>query len=174
MNFDIADYKRRAERLRWDDLDFVGFADEPLDAETLRCIEYMHDVELCVSGYNNSSWEAKGSQGRWRARISESERSGTSSLRRRPRLAAAPATKFSSASRRVVAWRCSASDGRGRGAFAFSAARARIRSTHGSHTSRTHRCSSSSDSVTGGRGGFATGSRLRCGWGFPTKAIVRV
>jgi hypothetical protein len=46
VNFDIADYKRRAERLRWDDLDFVGFADEPLDAETLRCIEYMHDVEL--------------------------------------------------------------------------------------------------------------------------------
>ena len=46
MNFDIADYKRRAERLRWDDLDFESFADDPLDAETLRCIEYMHDVEL--------------------------------------------------------------------------------------------------------------------------------
>jgi hypothetical protein len=46
VNFDIADYKRRAERLRWDDLDFASFAAEPLDAETLRCIEYMHDVEL--------------------------------------------------------------------------------------------------------------------------------
>ena len=46
MNFDIADYKRRAERLRWDDLDFASFAEDPLDADTLRCIEYMHDVEL--------------------------------------------------------------------------------------------------------------------------------
>ncbi len=46
VNFDIADYKRRAERLRWDDLDFGRFADDPLDADTLRCIEYMHDVEL--------------------------------------------------------------------------------------------------------------------------------
>ena len=46
VNFDIADYKRRAERLRWDDLDFERFVDEPLDADTLRCIEYMHDVEL--------------------------------------------------------------------------------------------------------------------------------
>ena len=46
VNFDIADYKRRAERLRWDDLDFESFADHPLDADTLRCIEYMHDVEL--------------------------------------------------------------------------------------------------------------------------------
>jgi rubrerythrin len=46
VNFDIADYKRRAERLRWDDLDFASFVDRPLDADTLRCIEYMHDVEL--------------------------------------------------------------------------------------------------------------------------------
>ena len=36
MNFDIADYKRRADRLRWDDLDFGAFADDPLDADTLR------------------------------------------------------------------------------------------------------------------------------------------
>jgi hypothetical protein len=46
VSFDIADYKQRAERLRWDDLDFARFADEPLDDATLRCIEYMHDVEL--------------------------------------------------------------------------------------------------------------------------------
>jgi hypothetical protein len=46
VNFDIADYKRRAERLRWDDIDLACFASDPLDAETLRCIEYMHDVEL--------------------------------------------------------------------------------------------------------------------------------
>jgi hypothetical protein len=32
--------------LRWDDLDFASFTDRPLDDATLRCIEYMHDVEL--------------------------------------------------------------------------------------------------------------------------------
>ena len=32
--------------MRWDDLDFDAFADDPLDADTLRVIEYMHDVEL--------------------------------------------------------------------------------------------------------------------------------
>jgi hypothetical protein len=46
VNFDIADYKRRAERLSWEDLDFGSFTANPLDAGTLRCIEYMHDVEL--------------------------------------------------------------------------------------------------------------------------------
>src|SRR5919106_1360358 len=46
VSFDITDYKRRAERLRWDDLDFASFTDRPLDDATLRCIEYMHDVEL--------------------------------------------------------------------------------------------------------------------------------
>ena len=32
--------------MRWDDLDFGAFADDPLDPDTLRAIEYMHDVEL--------------------------------------------------------------------------------------------------------------------------------
>ena len=35
----------RVERLWWDDLDLSGFAVDPLDDETLRVIEYMHDVE---------------------------------------------------------------------------------------------------------------------------------
>jgi hypothetical protein len=42
VNFD---YKARTGRLRWDDLDLDVFADEPLDADTLRCLGYMHDVE---------------------------------------------------------------------------------------------------------------------------------
>ncbi len=46
VRFDIEDYKGRADRLRWDDLDFGAFADDPLDPDTLRVIEYMHDVEL--------------------------------------------------------------------------------------------------------------------------------
>ena len=46
VKFDIEDYKGRTDRLRWDDLDFAAFADDPLDPETLRAIEYMHDVEL--------------------------------------------------------------------------------------------------------------------------------
>jgi hypothetical protein len=46
VRFDIDDYKGRADRLRWDDLDFAAFADDPLDDATLRAIEYMHDVEL--------------------------------------------------------------------------------------------------------------------------------
>ena len=46
MRFDIEDYKCRTDRLRWDDLDFGTFADQPLDPATLRTIEYMHDVEL--------------------------------------------------------------------------------------------------------------------------------
>ncbi len=46
VRFDIEDYKGRADRLRWDDLDFGAFVDDPLDPDTLRVIEYMHDVEL--------------------------------------------------------------------------------------------------------------------------------
>ncbi|MBA3287315.1 MAG: hypothetical protein H0U21_04710 [Acidimicrobiia bacterium] len=45
MRFDIEDYKSRTDRLRWDDLDFGAFTDDPLDGDTLRVIEYMHDVE---------------------------------------------------------------------------------------------------------------------------------
>ena len=47
MSFDIDDYKRRTGRLVWDDLDLRGaFAARPLDDDTLRCIQYMHDVEF--------------------------------------------------------------------------------------------------------------------------------
>ena len=46
VRFDIADYKSRTDRLRWDDLDFDAFRSHPLDDDTLRVIEYMHDVEL--------------------------------------------------------------------------------------------------------------------------------
>jgi hypothetical protein len=46
MRFDIDDYKGRTDRLRWDDLDFDAFRRQPLDDDTLRVIEYMHDVEL--------------------------------------------------------------------------------------------------------------------------------
>lgn len=45
MAFDLDAYKRRTERLRWDDLDLDAFRDQPLDADTLRCLRYMHDVE---------------------------------------------------------------------------------------------------------------------------------
>jgi hypothetical protein len=46
VRFDIADYKVHTDRLRWNDLDMDAFRDQPLDAATLRTIEYMHDVEL--------------------------------------------------------------------------------------------------------------------------------
>ncbi len=44
MRFDI-DYRQRTDRLRWDDLDLAVFAADPLDDDTLRAIEHMHDVE---------------------------------------------------------------------------------------------------------------------------------
>ena len=45
MEFDIEAYKRRADRLDWDDLDFSQFATRPLQAGALRCLRFMHDVE---------------------------------------------------------------------------------------------------------------------------------
>ncbi|MGH9272853.1 MAG: ferritin-like domain-containing protein, partial [Ilumatobacteraceae bacterium] len=45
MRFDIDDHGQRADRLRWDDLDLTAFAADPLDDESRRAIEYMHDVE---------------------------------------------------------------------------------------------------------------------------------
>jgi hypothetical protein len=46
MEFDIEAYKCRTGRLRWDDLDFGRFAVDPLDADSLRCVRFMHDVEF--------------------------------------------------------------------------------------------------------------------------------
>ncbi len=45
MKFDIDDFRQRMDRLRWDDLDLGAFSTEPLDDDTLRTIENMHDVE---------------------------------------------------------------------------------------------------------------------------------
>ncbi|MHB1924001.1 MAG: ferritin-like domain-containing protein [Acidimicrobiales bacterium] len=45
MAFDIDAYKRRTDRLRWDDLDLDSFRHSPLDPGALRCLRYMHDVE---------------------------------------------------------------------------------------------------------------------------------
>ena len=45
VRFDIDDYKARTDRLRWDDIDLGAFASRPLDDDTLRVIEYMHDDE---------------------------------------------------------------------------------------------------------------------------------
>ena len=45
MEFDIEAYKRRADRLHWDDLDLSQFATRPLQAGALRCLRFMHDVE---------------------------------------------------------------------------------------------------------------------------------
>lgn len=45
MEFDIEDYKRRTDRLRFDDLELDSFATSPLGPDALRCLRYMHDVE---------------------------------------------------------------------------------------------------------------------------------
>jgi hypothetical protein len=46
MDFAIDAYKRRTDRVRWDDLDLAIFADQPLEAGALRCLRFMHDVEF--------------------------------------------------------------------------------------------------------------------------------
>jgi hypothetical protein len=47
MRFSIDDYQRIVQPVEVDDLDLEhAFADTPLDADVLRCLRYMHDVEL--------------------------------------------------------------------------------------------------------------------------------
>ena len=47
MDFSLETYKRRTGRLEWSDLDLAGaFQGQPLDADTLRCLRYIHDVEF--------------------------------------------------------------------------------------------------------------------------------
>jgi hypothetical protein len=46
MRFDIETYKRRTARLDDGDVDYGSFRSQPLDEPTLRCLRYMHDVEL--------------------------------------------------------------------------------------------------------------------------------
>ena len=45
MDFDIASYKARTDRLRWDDLDMGQFRANRLSEGALRCLRFMHDVE---------------------------------------------------------------------------------------------------------------------------------
>jgi hypothetical protein len=45
MNIDIETYKRHAGRVSLEGIDFASFRDHPLDADTLRCLRYMHDIE---------------------------------------------------------------------------------------------------------------------------------
>ena len=46
VRMDVEAYKAQTARLRWDDLDFTAFRDEPLSGPALRCLRYMHDIEL--------------------------------------------------------------------------------------------------------------------------------
>ena len=45
MSFDIDTYQNLSAKLELDDIDFGSFRDRPLDAQALRCLRYMHDVE---------------------------------------------------------------------------------------------------------------------------------
>ncbi len=45
MRRTIDSYKSRAGRLDLEDIDFDDFKDQPLPADALRCLRYMHDVE---------------------------------------------------------------------------------------------------------------------------------
>lgn len=45
MSFDIDAYQRTAAPVRFDDIDFAAFRDDPLPEDVLRCLRYMHDVE---------------------------------------------------------------------------------------------------------------------------------
>lgn len=51
MAFDLDTYKRRVAPVVIDDLDLDAFRSDPLDADTLRCLRYMHDVEHHTSCY---------------------------------------------------------------------------------------------------------------------------
>jgi len=45
MSFDIDTYQSLSGKLDLDEIDFDSFRDRPLDAQALRCLRYMHDVE---------------------------------------------------------------------------------------------------------------------------------
>ena len=51
MNFDIDRYLDMVEPLDDSDIDYDVFRTQPLDAETLRCLRYMHDVEFHTTCY---------------------------------------------------------------------------------------------------------------------------
>ena len=45
MTFDATTFLKHSARLEIDDIDFDAFRDQPLDADALRCLRYVHDVE---------------------------------------------------------------------------------------------------------------------------------
>ncbi len=45
MGFNIDTYKRRSAPVALDGVDFAEFERQPLDADSIRCIQYMHDIE---------------------------------------------------------------------------------------------------------------------------------
>ena len=45
MAFDITNYAQTAAPVRFDDLDYGAFKEQPLSAEALRCMRYMSDIE---------------------------------------------------------------------------------------------------------------------------------
>lgn len=51
MAFDLESFAATSDRVRWEDLDFDTFIEHPLDAETLRALRYMCDVEYHTSCY---------------------------------------------------------------------------------------------------------------------------
>ena len=51
MAFDLDTYKRIVAPVVLDDLDLESFRHQPLDASSLRCLRYMHDVEHHTSCY---------------------------------------------------------------------------------------------------------------------------
>ncbi|WP_218184606.1 ferritin family protein [Nigerium massiliense] len=49
--FDLEKFAETSERVTWEDLDFDAFDSHPLDAETLRVLRYMCDVEYHTTCY---------------------------------------------------------------------------------------------------------------------------
>jgi len=45
MTFDAPNFQRNSAKPGIGDIDFDGFKNQPLDAEALRCLRCMHDVE---------------------------------------------------------------------------------------------------------------------------------
>jgi hypothetical protein len=46
MSFDLDTYRSLSAKLDTHDIDFASFRDRPLSADVLRCLRYMHDVEI--------------------------------------------------------------------------------------------------------------------------------
>ena len=51
MAFELEKFAETSDRVRWEDLDFDTFEDQPLDADTLRSLRYMCDIEYHTSCY---------------------------------------------------------------------------------------------------------------------------